>query len=384
MNHLTKFVVLAATAASLGATGGEDGCGTPGPQVTRDPGFDLWCGDQLCAWKVFEGDVKKVPTWHEKDAGVALLGTNAGIEQTAPVDMYDATCLRFSLLSRSATSVQLQLEVDINGDGSVETVERFPAGNWQKLVYDLKLATPYRGVRFAITKAGTGEAEVAQLDVKTASDGCEGFTPIVAEKAPIGALCGRGPDLHGEACGGPGICVDNAVSEAAYRAVCAACNPSDSSTCMTNEVCGQIEPTSAIREPSFACAAKHSDPLGAACRTDEECASNICTNHVCSTCRSDHPCANSESCAVAYVLGPATCMPGVPIRAAGEPCTNDRDCISEQCDGADRYQCPDGRSCGNAQRELCPAVGFASTDPTADGLQPGACTLVGIEGGTCR
>ena len=36
------FIVLAAS--QMGATD----CG----QVLRDPGFDLWCGEDLCAWKL--------------------------------------------------------------------------------------------------------------------------------------------------------------------------------------------------------------------------------------------------------------------------------------------------------------------------------------------
>ena len=49
----TLGVILAAT-SQMAATGG-DGCG-PDP-VLRDPGFDLWCGDDLCIWKVVTGEL---------------------------------------------------------------------------------------------------------------------------------------------------------------------------------------------------------------------------------------------------------------------------------------------------------------------------------------
>ena len=68
-----SFLFLLVVASQMGATK----CG----QVLRDPGFDLWCGDELCAWKVERGDVKRVATWHEADAGVELVGGDVAIEQ---------------------------------------------------------------------------------------------------------------------------------------------------------------------------------------------------------------------------------------------------------------------------------------------------------------
>src|SRR5688572_1125478 len=78
------IIVVLAAASQLGATE----CG----QVLRDPGFDLWCGEELCAWKLTAGDIRKVPTWHEGDAGVELVGTHAAIQQLSPVDSGDGHC----------------------------------------------------------------------------------------------------------------------------------------------------------------------------------------------------------------------------------------------------------------------------------------------------
>ena len=49
-----NLLFLAVVASQMGATK----CG----QVLRDPGFDLWCGDELCAWKLERGEVKRVAT----------------------------------------------------------------------------------------------------------------------------------------------------------------------------------------------------------------------------------------------------------------------------------------------------------------------------------
>ncbi len=62
MRKLTNILFLAVLATQLGNTN----CG----QALRDPGYDLWCGDDLCAWKVERGEIKRVATWHEGDAGV--------------------------------------------------------------------------------------------------------------------------------------------------------------------------------------------------------------------------------------------------------------------------------------------------------------------------
>src|ERR1043166_2886912 len=99
MKHLYTLLVVGAAASHLGSTD----CG----QVLRDPGFDLWCGDSLCAWKIERGDVQRVPTWHEADAGVALLGSDTAIEQLAPVNSGDTNCIRFDLVANVDESAEV-------------------------------------------------------------------------------------------------------------------------------------------------------------------------------------------------------------------------------------------------------------------------------------
>ena len=50
--RLPTLFVLAAAVSQIGATD----CGN----ALNDPGFDLWCGDQLCDWKIERGSVSRV------------------------------------------------------------------------------------------------------------------------------------------------------------------------------------------------------------------------------------------------------------------------------------------------------------------------------------
>src|SRR3954453_22127790 len=100
----TRLMMTLAIASQVGA--GECGNG-----ILRDPGFDLWCGDSLCAWKLERGDVKRVATWHEGDAGVELVGEDVAIEQLSPVNSGDDTCIRFDLVANIDDNAEVYLNV---------------------------------------------------------------------------------------------------------------------------------------------------------------------------------------------------------------------------------------------------------------------------------
>src|SRR5258705_16226 len=114
------------TAAIVAAAAGQLGATDCGGGITRDPGFDLWCGDALCAWKVERGEVRRVPTWHEADAGVELIDPGTAIEQFTPVNSGDGTCVRFDLISNVDETAQAELAVDIYGGGPAAA----PGGGW--------------------------------------------------------------------------------------------------------------------------------------------------------------------------------------------------------------------------------------------------------------
>lgn len=356
-----SLIVIVAAASQVGATD----CG----QITRDQGFDLWCGEVLCTWKLERGELKRVGTWNEKDPGVELVGDDVAIEQLTPVTSSDTTCIRFELVADIAESAEVHLNADVFGDGSVEFSERLPTSHWKPLSFLIPVRAPYDGVRFELTKRGSGKAVVAQLQAETATGECDGFTVVEPDPAPAGARCAMNDQCRS------GMCrmVNDPAAWFGIAQVCVECDPGlGVAACPASEVCGFDGYFSRVLGVTTSCVPEASKRVGEQCRTDAECGTRICNSFVCSTCDVDAPCLG-EVCAVAYEHGPHVCDPGLHERVTGQACATDDDCASKRCSGDVRRQCKDGRECGTP--EQC---------PVEDGLAPGECTDVGVEGGRCQ
>jgi hypothetical protein len=354
----------------LGATD----CG----QITRDPGFALWCGDELCTWKTLRGEVRRAPTWHAQDAGVELVGPDTAIAQLTPVDSGDATCIRFELLANVDANAEVLLKIDVFGDGQVEREERIPAVRWEPVVFTLPIEAPYAGIRFELAKRGAGTAIVAQIEATTARGECEGLVPAPNHPAPLGSLCDGDNDCAS------GMCRDTYAPGTILGVgkLCVACDP-QAPTCGSGEVCGLGDAFSPVQFMATTCVPANGSELGEPCGGDEECATGICTDGVCSTCGPGHPCGGDEQCGASGPM-PApgelypsvtarVCSPNAGRRGTGEPCATSADCASGTCNGVTRQQCADGRACDSPMQ--CPAD---------SGLTPGACTVVGVQGGSCQ
>jgi len=351
------------TAAIAIAAAGQLGATDCGGGITRDPGFDLWCGDALCAWKVEHGTVRRVPTWHEADAGVELVDPDTAIEQFTPVNSGDGTCIRFDLISNVDEDAQAELVVDIYGDGTAERTFEVPTAPWHPVSYEFAVVSPFTGIRFEIAKRGPGRAVVARMRAAVVKDGCAGLAALDGGPAPLGALCGAPGDCAS------GIC---AIVDFFGTHRCTGCPPFQAGGCSAGAVCGYADPGPPERGVPIACVPAAARALGEQCLSPTECASGICTAGVCSGCQHDTDCGGA-ACKPAYDLGPALCAPGQHGAARGAPCATDADCASGGCSGPVRHQCPDGRAC--LTDAGCPVDGD---------LVPGACTQVGVQGGSCR
>lgn len=336
--------------------------------IIPNNGFDLWCDDTLCDWDVEKGEIAKVSTWHERDYGVEMIG-DAAISTLSDVASTDGVdCLRFDLLADIEPSAEVTLQMDIYDDGIVDWERPIPASEWANLHYLVHMPDNYQGLRFRISKTGSGRAVLAQIAAEDAV-GCDGPT-LAIDDQPDGAYCS-----DSEMCAS-GLCATQ-VSSFALGDVCGECMTDDD--CTPGDVCGAQAPDG---EPFLdlyrACGAPARHALGERCVGDGECESGICHETVCSTCRTNADCdAGAGTCFVrdrtdelTYWLAPHQCAPNGALAETGTACLIDGDCASGACEGGDALSvCQlDGRVCA------------ADTD-CPDDLQ---CVTIGITGGACQ
>jgi hypothetical protein len=353
MKRYLPILALAAL-AQLGVTD----CG----KIIDDGGFDHWCGDQLCFWKVERGETRRVPTWHAGDDGVELVGDDVAISQLTPVTSADTDCIRFQMVTDIEETAEVHLEADVFGDGTVDWRERIPTARWERVTLRIGVAGPYDGIRFRITKAGSGRAVLARIYAETEDEGCPTYLEL--DDRPLGASCQVADDCAS------GICT--AVNWVATA--CSACD--DDADCVDGEVCGRTDQAPPHLEKWRTCVPEASRELGELCFGAAECTTGACNNLVCTECGDALACSDGATCAIRSEQLPVEmCGAAGGDRAGGEACLVDADCASGACDGE-----PLG-FCDGATDLPC----YAPEDcPSRPDLTPMACTVVGVAGGTCR
>ena len=345
-------------------------CGEP---ILDDPGFDLWCGEQLCSWEVPMGAVRRVSTWHRSDSGVELVGDPVVLTQLSDVTSAASICFLFELQADTDDGVNLTLEMDFLDDGSVEYSHALPSDDWQQVQY--KVATPvwYEGVRFTVRKSGAGRAVLGTLRVTKAGD-CPGPALELVDR-PLGALCDGAGDCSS------GHCEEVNQWGALKTRTCSGCG--DDTDCAKGQACG-VEAGTTLKL-FLECGASARHQLGERCVGDGECATGVCCDGLCSQCCRDKSpgCVGGTYCnkvpwseldpAYQAVLLPWQCSPGQGLGVAGDPCLWDVDCASGSCGGTGelRVCILDGRRC--QQDSDCPAW-----------LTEGLCLPLGQLGGACQ
>lgn len=321
--------LLSKTAALLALTLLMMGTGECGEPILKDTGFDIWCGDKLCAWTVESGDIKRVPTWHRSDFGVELVGDFVALSQVATKK---ASCLEVALQANADEGVSLTLELDFFDDGKVDYVQPLLSDNWQTARHNITPPTYYEGLRVRVVKRGAGRAVIARIRIATGTD-CKD-PPIDTTERPLGTVCEKSMQCAS------GYCANALQYGALSTKTCGRCEGDQD--CQPGERCGlEASPYRWLR----ACVKEGSRAFGSRCIADPECETGVCCEGSCSACcpaDGDHPapCAGSGKCAAAVINSifgnhpaPALCDPGLGAGAPGDNCLGDSDCASARCHG---------------------------------------------------
>jgi hypothetical protein len=349
-SHRTPLLLLlAALPALMGLECGES--------LTRDPEFQLWCGDRLCDWSTDQGAIRRVPTWNSNDFGVEMVSDTVAISQVSNITNFDATCIDFDLVASvpTTTTVRLQMDFLADGDGGIDFDQIIPSSDWAPLHYEVKTPSGYWKVRFILRKDGPGNAVLARIRATAGSD-CSG-PAIARNNRPSGISCESAAECHG------GHCEDK---------VCGECStPTD---CANGQVCGL---SSGGLSLYAACVPPGVHALAERCRADAECATGVCCEGVCSTCCGDTSCSGGAACSsdngAGWSSAPSMCAPQMGTGAKGTPCLYDKDCASGVCVGSGPLkQCFwDGRACStdsDCLRDPAPKSCVTIAGATADGL----------------
>jgi len=376
MNRLLAILIgFASMTALTGFT-----CGPP--PLNLDTGFDMWCGDELCAWECTAGDVERVPTWHRSDYGVELVGNPAEISQLTTAR---ADCLEFRLQVDRDPNVDLTIEMDFQDDGVTEYSHPIPTTNFEPASYRITPPTWYHSVRFIVRKTGAGRAVLAQIKVLPLDrDKCSA-PPMDLDDRPLGADCETDQQCQDGQC----VMIDLPYNMGPR---CGLCQNDDD--CSGGETCGlgQIE-GSTYRE----CVPAASRYLGELCLGNGECMSAVCCDRICSQCCQDQDCSSGtcepRSTPVPggaepdYLFWPSgsQCSPGEGTASTGEVCMFDDDCRSGVCLGEGSLKkcgfCFDASETGDVESCLMDSNGCQTDQDCQTGYR---CVVTGTIGGQCQ
>ena len=328
----------------LGGFNDDVGCGPP--PLTKDPGFDIWCGKKLCAWSVSKGKIKRVPTWHRSEYGVELDGDPVVLSQLL---VTAARCLQLNLQADKDDGVSLHLELDFMDDGTSEYNHALTSDDFTPVGYKVTSPTWYKKVRVIVRKQGAGRAVLTNLRIASAG-GCSG-PPLTMNDRPLGAGCDTGSQCKNGHC--PLLSYKSIFAKTNSPRVCSAC--ANDSHCKAGQACGvDGAPTYDV---ALKCVSVGSRSLGERCESDAECATEVCCKGACSQCCQGKGCSSSTACKQRqewisqgesnYLPLPWQCSPGQGVGQAKAPCIHDDDCQSYTCQSTGELKIclMDGRRC---------------------------------------
>jgi len=242
------------------------------------------CLDLHCGWETKQGALEETHTWHKDDRATALVGAEALATRLAPSSRPGA-CMVFDFLADIDASVQVELQLDFNDDGTIDWRASVPAVHWKQAQLIVSTPLDYAQLRMTLHKVGAGRAVFARFGMGSLLS-CpsapriklqDGTACSVDDTCMSGrcaqnrcAACGPGGCIEGESCRQDAECLDGSCA----GGVCRAC--AKQGTCATNETCSsdaQCASGSCVESsvPSMR-RGPSSDGLCGECDTDADCA----------------------------------------------------------------------------------------------------------------
>ncbi len=344
------------------ATLSAEECGTN--HLIRDSGFDLWCGGSLCSWKLERGQLLEASSWHKGDLAVEMVGEDVSISQRSTKNANG--CIRFEMLADIEETAKVTLSMDFFSDGEVEYSQELGRVRWEPLVYLVATPRDYNSVTFRLEKEGRGRVRIAQLEATVSFDCVD--PPLEPQERPLGTYCEDGAQCES------GICalLSRSNEQVLRFPVCSLCDGTNA--CAGELTCGVTDLHTLDIEPYLSCIDYGSRRTGTRCWEQNECASGVCEEGICSECRVNSDCSNGV-CQGARGPVPAFEPKVCTGTEDGATCFTNSSCTSGTCSGGSEvFVCEgDGREC--QEDSDCPLK--------MNGEQAG-CMLVGVHEGLCE
>jgi hypothetical protein len=292
-------------------------------ELIDDATFRLWCGDQLCSWKLDAGHIAQAPTWHKNDHGVELLDTPTTISQELKKS---AQCLIFTTIADVEASAQVTVGLDFTGDGIIDYEQPVSATGFREVKTEVTAPRSNVLPRIFITKKGVGRAVLAQIRLQQGSK-CSA-PALRLHDLPLGSAC---------ALGTPSECSSGVCCEGICAECCVAPNGFD------------VGADGGIATP-----AEVQCPANGKCERREVRQSTFL-----------------------FAVAPLQCDPGRKLRPANAICLGDDDCVSNVCEGATSTAFNSTKIVVDGGSTPCPSADF----PDAGG---GGCSFTTVREGRCR
>ena len=163
----------------LGVSGCDNDNVAPVSDVVNSS-FNVWCGDNPCAWTVEEGDVEPVPTWHRSATGIRFASDPTRISQVIRTQYL--SCVLLALQGDISGDAVLHFQVDTCNDGldDGDVDLELPDGNWKTVYREARLVPRCEEARIILEKTGAGDAMLASAKLTQDS--------FCAENPPPSAL----------------------------------------------------------------------------------------------------------------------------------------------------------------------------------------------------